>query len=158
MASFDYNNNNKKPFVRQPGFHPNDPPDEVLRGASEVGESGSQGGSSESRGGDDKGKGGQVRRPGGQFVRQPGFHPNDPPDKVLRGASEVGEGGSQGGCSESRGGDDGEIRVEGGIGETTAILEFWRPWSQNSPSSSRGSCNERYIFEPYQIIKGQMFL
>ena len=71
MASFDYNNNNKKPFVRQPGFHP-----------------------------------------------------NDPPDKVLRGASEVGEGGSQGGCSESRGGDDGEIRVEGGIGETTAILEY----------------------------------
>ena len=151
MASFSDYNNNKKPFVRQPGFHPNDPPDEVLRGASEVGESGSQGGSSESRGGDDKGKGGQVRRPGGQFVRQPGFHPNDPPDKVLRGASEVGEGGSQGGCSESRGGDDGEMRVERkleeGIGENTEIppsFQFWRPWSQNSPSSSRGSSNERY--------------
>jgi len=149
MASFSDYNNNKKPFVRQPGFHPNDPPDEVLRGASEVGEGGSQGGSSESRGGEDKVR---VQSPGGLFVRQHGYQqPDDPPPEVLRGASVVGEGVSQGGSLESRGGEDGEMRVERkleeGIGENTEILpsfQFWRPWSQNSPSSSRGSSNERY--------------
>ena len=66
-----------------------------------------------------------------RFVRQPGFHPNDPPDEVVRGASEVGEGGSQGGSMENRGG-EGRMRgqMEDGL-EISGGYQFWRPWVDN---------------------------